>query len=163
MITHFGKLKQIILRELNESKELDVKKILNFIQGWDMGNYAVKKNWNFLEELLKTFPYQGVGFRATPNVKTKPPLSFTKDLTSLKEFWQEVGIPKKKIEVYRTSVNAIDLSDVARYALNHKPTYFRAKRLLGFNEIITLDIPPLEHIGWLIQKAPFKVKFVKKN
>lgn len=130
--------------------------------GWDRGDYDVRARKRVLELLRDRFFYAGRGFRGGRDIRPRPPVSWTKSIPALVEYWYEVGIPNRKIDAWEAEIEAgIDVPAIANwYLMQGGKDRLRAERLIGFEEVLTLsslssssDVTYVEQIGTLVERG----------
>ncbi len=162
----------------------------SFLIHWDRGDYDIRGNQTDLAFLLDEFPYEGPAYRGerkglvapSPPVSPKPPVSWSKTLEGLIDFWSLAGIPSRpyirllfpdnvgysrtiqEIPAYEAIVYGVDVEGLARWYLSQPDRDttidFRAERLISFKEVVTLEVPEMELIGKLVEEPAGTVVFL---
>jgi hypothetical protein len=107
---------------------------------------------------LDRYPYVGPAYRGGEIDRPAPPVSWAKSRTALEYYFTHIwgrarGRPLR-MAAWRADVEAIDLEQLALDYLEEHPSSrqaFRAERLASFREVITLETPPMQRIGTLVQ------------
>jgi hypothetical protein len=86
-----------------------------------------------------------------------------RDKAHLLHYWQSVGVPRGRVDVFSANVTgALDVSAVAAAVASRTTGQLRdrALRLKGFGEIVTLDVPAMTLVGQLVSSGPHEVELV---